>query len=251
MLSKPEPHDTPSQNASPSSYRRSIGSHEKRDRGKLILLGSTECFCSALFHQGFIACTDTSDFICNRPGAGVVAGIPFTWPWLADARQSYVGQTALALGAEWRQVGFGATGLARAGSGGAPGALEAFNLFHAGCPRDDWQPDVVVVNQGTNESSLPPHEYHRLYARYLALIRTAYPTAKIVALRPFIGAQEASIKAIVSAYNAAGDSGVYYLDTTGWYNGPLHPQIAGSAALAEKLVNALKSEVLATSVPRK
>nr|WP_309693757.1 GDSL-type esterase/lipase family protein [Armatimonas sp.] len=199
----------------------------------------------------FLGDSITEGVIVNEGRAGVVAGIPFTWPWLADARQSYVGQTALALGAEWRQVGFGATGLARAGSGGAPGALEAFNLFHAGCPRDDWQPDVVVVNQGTNESSLPPHEYHRLYARYLSLIRTAYPAAKIVALRPFIGAQEASIKAVVSAYNAAGDSSVYYLDTTGWYNGPLHPQIAGSAALAEKLVNALKSEVLATSVPRK
>ena len=165
-------------------------------------------------------------------------------PGSADARLSYAGQTAMTLGAEWRQVGFGATGLALAGSGGVPGALDSFNYFYADCPRDAWQPDVVVVNQGTNEGSMPTHEYQPLYARYLAMIRKAYPQAKIVALRPFNGGQEASIKAVVEACRAAGDGNVYYIDTTGWYSGPLHPNIPDSAALAEKLVNALKAEVL-------
>jgi lysophospholipase L1-like esterase len=147
-------------------------------------------------------------------------------------------------------VGFGATGLALAGSGGVPGALDSFDFFYAGCPRDAWQPDVVVVNQGTNEGSMPTNEYQPLYARYLAMIRKAYPKAKIVALRPFCGAQEASIKAVVRACNAAGDSNVYYLDTTGWYNGPLHPNVTGSARLAEKLANALQANVLSPKTSR-
>lgn len=190
----------------------------------------------------FLGDSITEGVIVNEGRAGVLPGIPFTWPWLADARQSYAAQTALALGAEWRQVGFGATGLKRAGSGGAPGALEAFDFFHAACPRDKWQPDVVVINQGTNESSVPEPEYQGFYGQYLARIRRAYPKAKLVALRPFVGAQEAAIKASVSACNAAGDAKVYYLDSTGWYSGPLHPNTEGSAALAERLVHGLKAQ---------
>jgi hypothetical protein len=198
----------------------------------------------------FLGDSITEGVVVNEGRAGVVEGIPFTWPWLADARLSYAGQTALMLGAEWRQVGFGATGLVRTGSGGVPGALDSFNFFYADCPRDDWRPDVVVVNQGTNEGSMETHEYQTLYARYLALIRKAYPNAKIVALRPFCGAQESSIKAVVSACNTAGDSNVYYIDTTGWYSGSLHPNAPDSAALAEKLVKALKTEVLNTDAKR-
>lgn len=190
----------------------------------------------------FLGDSITEGVIVNEGRAGVLPGIPFTWPWLADARLSYVGQTALALGAEWRQVGFGATGLVRAGSGGAPGALESFPFFYAGCPRDSWQPDVVVINQGTNEPPSP--EYQSLYGQYLAMIRKAYPKAKIVALCPFSGAHRADIVAAVAARKASGDTRVYGIDTLGWYSGPLHPNIEGSAALAEKLVRALKAQVL-------
>lgn len=170
---------------------------------------------------------------------------PSTWPWRTDARSNYACRTAMALGAAWRQVGFGATGLVRIGSGKAPGALESFNFFHAGCPRDDWQPDVVIVNQGTNERSMPAGEYQPLYAKYLTMIRKAYPKAKIVALRPFCGAQETPIRAVVDACRAAGDHNVFYIDTTGWYDGPIHPDAAASARLADKLVKALKADVLA------
>jgi len=164
-----------------------------------------------------------------------------SWAWRTDARQAYAGQTALALGAAWRQVGFGATGLAHGGSGGAPGALESFNFFYAGCPRDDWQPDVVVVNQGTNDGGMPGDKYQPLYVKYLALIRAAYPRAQIAALRPFCGAEAASIQAAVAARRAAGDQRVHYIDTTGWYQGDIHPNAAASAPLAAKLVAALKA----------
>ena len=169
-----------------------------------------------------------------------------SWPWFTDARLNYAGRTAMALGAAWRQVGFGATGLAHGGSGHAPGALDSFNFFYADCPRDAWQPDVVVVNQGTNDHGMPAEQYQALYAKYLALIRAAYPKAKIVALQPFCGAQAVPIKAAVDARVAAGDPRVYYLDTAGWYpTGPLHPNVTSSAALAEKLVKALQETVLA------
>ncbi len=192
----------------------------------------------------------TEGVLVQEGRAGVVEGIPYTWTWLSDARSSYAALTAMALGAEWRQVGFGATGLVRVGSGGALGALEAFNFFYEGCPRDDWQADVVVVNHGTNEPSIPPQEYQELYTRYIKLIRTAYPKAKIVALRPFNGSQEANIKAAVEACKAAGDTKVFFIDTTAWYSGSLHPNAEGSILLAEKLVKALKTEVLNSNEAR-
>jgi lysophospholipase L1-like esterase len=184
----------------------------------------------------FLGDSITEGVLVNEGRAGVLPGIPFTWPWLSDALHSYAAQTALALGAEWRQVGFGATGLARSGSGGASGALEAFSFFHADCPRDGWQPQLVVINQGTNESSVPTSEYQRLYTQYLRLLRKSYPKATLIALRPFGGAQEAAIKA------AASELGAVYIDTTGWYSGPVHPNREGSALLAEKLVQALKAQ---------
>lgn len=167
-----------------------------------------------------------------------------TWPWRTDATHSYAALTAMRLDAAWRQVGFGATGLAHGGSGGAPGALDSFNAFYDGSPRDDWQPAVVVINQGTNDGGMAPTDYRPLYAKYLALIRGAYPRAKIVALRPFNGAQAAGIQAEVAACQAAGDHRIYYIDTTGWNTGDLHPNAASSAIIADHLVTALRGQVL-------
>jgi lysophospholipase L1-like esterase len=163
------------------------------------------------------------------------------WPWQTDALGSYSCLTAMNLGAMWRQVGFGATGLAHGGSGGAPGALDTFNFFYQGCPRDDWQPDLVVINQGTNDGSMKQADYEPLYAKYLALVRQGYPQAKIVALEPFCGAQGPAILQAVTAAQLAGDKQVYYIDTTGWYSGDLHPNIKSAPALADKLTAALKT----------
>ncbi|MEI7437081.1 MAG: GDSL-type esterase/lipase family protein [bacterium] len=175
--------------------------------------------------------------------AGGLGAGKTSWPWQTDALHSYPCRTAMLLKAAWRQVGFGATGLNHPGSGGALGALQTFNDFYQGCPRDDWQPDLVVINHGTNDANVPPDAYALLYARYLALVRQAYPKAKIAALRPFGGAQAESISQEVLKARAKGDRAVYYIDTTSWYSGPLHPGAAASIGLADKLVAALKSEV--------
>jgi lysophospholipase L1-like esterase len=164
-----------------------------------------------------------------------------SWAWQTDALDSHACKTAMLLGAAWRQVGFGATGLAHGGSGGAPGALDSFNFFYAGCPRDSWQPDLVVVNQGTNDGNMPAAQYQPLYAKYLAMIRQAYPQATIAAERPFDGAQAAGIKQTVEAMKAAGDNNVHYIDTTGWYPSPqVHPDAEASTGIASKLAPALE-----------
>jgi lysophospholipase L1-like esterase len=165
--------------------------------------------------------------------------------WSADGRRAFPSQTAQTLGAEWRQVGFGRLGLLIGGNGGVPVANDAFNWIYQGVARDDWQAGWVVVNQGTNDSGASAASFQPAYATYLGTIRTGYPGAKIVAMRPFNGAHAAEIKAVVDARRTAGDN-TYYVDTTGWLgNGDFtdgtHPNEQGSTKAATALVAAMKS----------
>jgi lysophospholipase L1-like esterase len=164
--------------------------------------------------------------------------------WRTDGPRSYAALTAMALDAEWRQVGFGRQGLTVGGNGGVPKAQDALNWFYAGVPRDAWQPDLVVINQGTNDSGASGDTFAPLYLSFLGLVRTAYPNAKIAALRPFGGAHAADISAQVAARKAGGDANVFYVDTSGWtaqgdFTDGVHPNVSGSVKISEKLVMAL------------
>jgi lysophospholipase L1-like esterase len=166
--------------------------------------------------------------------------------WRTDGPRAYASLTAQKLQAEWRQVGFGRQGLTIVGNGGVPKAQDAFNWFYAGVPRDDWQPDMVIINQGTNDQSAGGGTFAPLYGSFLGLIRTAYPNAKLVALRPFGGAFATEISAQVAARKTAGDTKVFYVDTTGWtasadFTDGVHPNQAGSVKIADKLTAALQA----------
>ncbi len=164
--------------------------------------------------------------------------------WKDDGRIAYPSQTAQMLGAEWRQVGFGYLGILKTGNGGVPKANDSFNWIYKDVPRDSWQPDMVVINEGTNDSGGAAATFRTGYTQYLTTIRAAYPNAKLVAMRPFNGSQAAPIKAEVDARNAAGDARVYYVDTTGWlgstdFTDGLHPNDQGSGKAAQALVAAI------------
>jgi lysophospholipase L1-like esterase len=166
--------------------------------------------------------------------------------WRTDGPRGYPALTAQKLQAEWRQVGFGRQGLTIVGNGGVPKAQDAFNWFYLGVPRDTWQPDVVVINQGTNDRGASGATFAPLYRSYLDLVRSAYPGAKIVALQPFVGAFSNEIKAEVAARKTAGDAKAFYVDTAGWtqnadFSDGLHPNQAGSVKIADKLTTALQA----------
>ena len=173
-----------------------------------------------------------------RPGKDTVC-------WREDGRLGFASQTAQALGAEWRQVGFGRQGLLIGGNGGVPVANDAFNFIYQGIPRDSWQPDLVVINQGTNDMAANPATFRAAYQTFLATVRVGYPAAKIAALRPFGGFLATEIKAAVDARAAAGDARVFYIDTTGWLVAPadftdtLHPNVQGSTKAAQALTAAI------------
>jgi lysophospholipase L1-like esterase len=166
--------------------------------------------------------------------------------WRSDGRRAYASQTAQLLGAEWRQVGFGRQGLLIGGNGGVPPANDAFNWIYQGVARDDWQPDVVVINQGTNDGGASATAFRTAYTTFIGTILAAYPSAKLAAMRPFGGAHAAEIKAEVDARRAAGTTRVSYVDTTGWLgNGDFtdgtHPNEQGSQKAATALAAAIKT----------
>lgn len=167
-----------------------------------------------------------------------------TVPWRADARRSWASQTAQTLGAEWRQVGFGGQGLLKGGSSGVPPANDTVNWIYQGVPRDGWQADVVVVNQGTNDGGASATTFRPAYTTFIGTVRAAYPGAKIAAMRPYNGAHAAEIQAEVNARRAAGDSRIFYVDTSGWlgngdFTDGVHPNDQGSAKAATALVAAI------------
>jgi lysophospholipase L1-like esterase len=190
------------------------------------------------------------DSITEGVNTHKAAEIPKDTPtWRADGRLDYSCQTALALDAEWRQVGFGRQGLTVGGNGGVPVAQDAFNFFYLNVPRNAWQADVVVINQGTNDGGATSQTFRPLYATFLDRIRTAYPMAQIEALRPFNGAHADDIKNDVMARMTAGDTKVFYVDTTGWIDAAadttdgLHPNPQGHAKVAIRLAAELKNHM--------
>ncbi|HVY39716.1 MAG TPA: SGNH/GDSL hydrolase family protein, partial [Polyangia bacterium] len=169
-----------------------------------------------------------------------------TIPWRADARRSWASLTAQSLGAEWRQVGFGGQGLLKGGSSGVPPANQTFNFIYQGVPRDGWQADVVVINQGTNDGASSATDFRPAYGTFIGTVRTGYPAAKLVAMRPYNGAHAAEIQAEVNARRAAGDGRIFYVDTSGWlgngdFTDGVHPNDQGSQKAATALAAALRS----------
>jgi len=177
----------------------------------------------------------------DRPGMATAS-------WRADGRIAYPCQTALALDVEWRQVGFGRQGVTIVGNGGVPKAADAFDWIYAGAPRDAWQADMVVINQGTNDAGAASNVFRPAYAAYLAVVRKGYPLAWIAALRPFGGAHTDDIQAEVAARVAQGDNRIWFVDTTGWLSGSdftdgTHPNTQGSAKATQLLVPVLRQRL--------
>jgi hypothetical protein len=173
-----------------------------------------------------------------------------TDPWHTNGRLAYPCLTAQVLGAEWHQVGFGHQGVLQAGHGNVPVAADSFDWVYATVKRDPaWVADVVVLNQGTNDRDATSTAFQPAFAKYLDVIRAGYPQALFFVLRPFGGYREADIAAVVAAKIAAGDTKMFYVDTTGWldpttdYTEGLHPNVMGHQKATAALLVELRKHL--------
>lgn len=166
-----------------------------------------------------------------------------------DALQVYSWLLSQELPAEVGVVGFGATGLTRAGSGSVPALGSSYQYLWAGQPRSfaDPEPDLIIYNEGTNDGS-------SITAGMTAVVkalRKAAPSARQLLLLPFNGSHAAELKAVVAA---VGDAKISYGDTKGFFStadssDALHPYgYANLAFIAPKLATLVTP--LLTLAPR-
>lgn len=119
----------------------------------------------------------------------------------------------------------------------------------------DYQPDMIVVNIGTNDRCEPYKEHFvEVYLRFLQQIRIKNPNAKIVILPTFLETFDNSLKAmkpyfeqIVSEAKTRGLNNFYFVDTAGWINNTtdllvdrIHPNYKGVEKIVNRLSEAIK-----------
>ncbi|HSW14780.1 MAG TPA: GDSL-type esterase/lipase family protein [Solimonas sp.] len=177
---------------------------------------------------------------------GVLARCNVSSAECSDGATTYAYLTARTFAAESNQVGFGAQGITKGGDGRVPKAAETFGLNFQGSPSDPgFVPEIVVVNQGTNDWPAPAAEFRQGYKAYIEQIRAAYPDAWIFAMGllgieglPF--PKSTYIEQIIAEI---GDPRIVHVDTRGWL-GPgdfdgfthIHPTVEGHRKVAARLV---------------
>jgi lysophospholipase L1-like esterase len=169
----------------------------------------------------------------------VRAGKLSEWTEIADARATWAFQTALALGAEPRILGFGAQGVTNGGNGGVPPAPLAYPFVYEGVPAHEVPADVVLINHGCNDGGVPNIENG--YRNLIKLARERNPDAAIFCLVPFAQVHERSIRFAVEGAHNEGDAKVHLVETSGWIDPKadttdgVHPNLQGHEKAAKLL----------------
>lgn len=118
-----------------------------------------------------------------------------------------------------------------------------------------WQPDVVVINLGTNDFSTdndPSQQlYTSTYVTFLEHLRAVYPSAFVLVVAPTLFGAEADMVAgyltdVVAQRNAAGDPDVAFANiNVDWIGSGCdgHPTVATHQGMAGRLVEELQDHV--------
>lgn len=118
-----------------------------------------------------------------------------------------------------------------------------------------WQPDVVVINLGTNDFSTDgdPGEgqFVPAYVGFLAHLRDVYPDALLLPISPSLGGDELTmvegyIQSAIDMRAAAGDTNIatanINTDPIGW-GCDYHPSVATHAVMGELLADELAMQL--------
>lgn len=173
---------------------------------------------------------------------------------------SYAALTARALDADYNVVAKSGIGMYRSYGGpreGTPGNripdLYDRTLFYSPEPQWDhssFEPDIITINLGTNDTSLElfePELFEGMYSEFLDRLRQLHPSAKIVVLNgPMLNGKW--LETITTSLNrvAEGREGVYRFDfspCTGelGYGADFHPSRRRAEVMADELTAYLKS----------
>ena len=155
-----------------------------------------------------------------------------------SATNAYSWQCAEALGVTPYLIGYGASGIIMPGSFHT--MLNAIDYLSDGRPVDDSvQPDVIVVNHGSNDVGQNRKTFEEQLTITLNRLREKYPTVTIVYLIPFEQTHARVIANVIADMENA-----HVVETKKWeisYTDGIHPDAAGAKYAGEKLAEALKA----------
>lgn len=188
-------------------------------------------------------------------GYGVYGKRPCFAAFEQDATRAYAFMTGERLNADTRLVSWSGRGLVKACTGER---LELFGDFFLWKARSKnygeydfstWQPDVVVVNGGTNDyaGGVREPDINEGIRGFYQLIRSVYTKAKIVFFYGAMGQWfDDAYKSVVAELNES-DPNVYYFPTaritedTDEVGGNGHPSYIAHERMARELTAAIKS----------
>ncbi|HSY21697.1 MAG TPA: SGNH/GDSL hydrolase family protein [Polyangiaceae bacterium] len=199
---------------------------------------------------------------CGYGNLGANAGCSFT-PATEDETVAYGGLTGRALGAEVRAIAYSGIGMVRSFDGNTADQMPV--LFErtlakepAAWTFDTPEPDVVVINLGTNDFSRgdPGAPFARAYAAFLEQLRGHYPHAHVIcALSPMIldapghmhrTAVRAVLQKLVADRTAAGDARISTFEfdlprPNEGFGCDFHPSAATHRTMATALVDEIRA----------
>ena len=183
---------------------------------------------------------------------------------LQNVYYTYAARTARALNARWMTVARSGIGIYRNTCGNPKGDkgvmpdMYPYTFFNKQSERWDfsqWQPDVVCIGLGTNDTTNPSYDVGLLSAafkRFITTVRGHYPKAKIILLtgtmirgQRLANLQKAQQDAVADAH-ARGDQEVYRFDFTPadgslGYGSFKHPSMRQNEQMTNELVPFIRS----------
>lgn len=167
-----------------------------------------------------------------------------------DARIGWAYPLGEALGAEVGVVGFGATGLTKAGSGNVPKFVSSIPYLYADAVRDTTSapPDIVIGHVGSNDLAASDAQVTADTTALCNWLIGGTPARCPILILPGWALRKASaIAAGVAA--CSNPNRVKYIDTTGWWNSAdasdaLHPYgYINLADLTPRVANVAATEI--------
>ncbi len=149
-------------------------------------------------------------------------------------------------------IGYGASGLVQTGSfHPMPDAIDYLSQTRQVTDSEiaDITPDLIVINHGANDSSLPNASFNGALRVSIERLQEKYPGVKIVYCVAFLEASTQSVKEQGKAIDrlATEVEGLYVIHTENWRlsytDGNLHPDAAGAEKAGELLAKAIKEAI--------
>lgn len=154
-----------------------------------------------------------------------------------SATNSYSYLTAKKLTAAPYLVGYGASGIEATGSFNT--LINTMGNLYNGKQVDKREPDLIVVNMGTNDAGTAAQQFSNDYKTAINRLRILYPGVQIACMVPF---NQTHAKDIASAISGIPECSL--IDTEGWaadmeFADGTHPTAKGAEVASDKLAQAL------------